>query len=454
MSSARENIGRREFIRRCAMASAGMAAFMGSGVNLSAAGSRKPNILFILSDDQRWDSLSCYGNTNLTTANIDRIASEGARLDAFYPAMPLCAPSRASFLTGLYPHQNGVENNNEKDLPKGMPTVAMHLNEAGYVTGLIGKSHIGASNKGTVRLGPANPGKWGFAEAPVYLPLGGCDPLDQDLVVNGAVKKCQGYVNDVFTDAAVEFIEKHKSESWFLWFAPTAPHTPCYGGKYDQEFAEKKLARSPGWPPNESRGGPSRGTYASIRLMDDEVGRLLKKLDDLKLTQNTVVMFISDNGFMFGSHNHLEKRIYWDEAARTCAVVRWPGMIKPGTVVTTPLSSVDLLPTCMEICNAANPSGLEAVSMVPALTGGKSPRKHCFAECTSNGNWKLVRDERWKYVKLSEGKIPEYLFDVKNDPYEQNNLANSGKGEAATALADLRGALEKWLKDAPPVKGA
>ncbi|MCI0417402.1 sulfatase-like hydrolase/transferase, partial [bacterium] len=159
----------------------------------SAQEPRKPNILFILTDDQRWDTLGCYGNDVIRTPNLDKLAAQGARLDTFYVAQPLCCPSRATFLTGLYPHQTGIYTNEKggADLPKGSKTVAHYLNEAGYKTGFVGKAHIGG-----------DPRKWGFQTCPVFLP-GGSSPHKKPDLVYVQREKVPGYITTIFADAAI-----------------------------------------------------------------------------------------------------------------------------------------------------------------------------------------------------------------------------------------------------------
>jgi len=178
----------------------------------------RPNILFILTDDLRWDTLGCYGSHDIRTPNLDKFASEGARLDAFYVASPLCCPSRAVFLSGLYPHQNGVEwNVGMPDLKEGTQTVATLLNRAGYATGFIGKAHLGG-----------NPYKWDFTNCPVFFPRIQMRHLDPTLFVHGKRQVVPGYITEIFTNTAISFLEKHKNERWFLWFATTAPHLPYH----------------------------------------------------------------------------------------------------------------------------------------------------------------------------------------------------------------------------------
>src|SRR3954469_9702686 len=179
----------------------------------AAAAGERPNILFILTDDQRWDDAGYTGNAVVRTPAMDRLAREGARLDRFYVASPLCCPSRAALLSGLYPHQrrNGVlDNRHGTDLPADTPTVATRLNDLGYVTGFVGKAHLGG-----------DPRRWGFAECPVWLPEAPTPHENPSPMFDGRRKTARGTITSVFTDAARHFVERHQRQPWFLWFATT-----------------------------------------------------------------------------------------------------------------------------------------------------------------------------------------------------------------------------------------
>ncbi|MCI0607229.1 sulfatase-like hydrolase/transferase [bacterium] len=411
--------------------------FLFLGSILSAAEARKPNILFILTDDQRWDTLGCYGNDVIRTPNLDKLAAQGARLDAFYVAQPLCCPSRATFLTGLYPHQTGIYTNEKggADLPKGSKTVAHYLNEAGYKTGFVGKAHIGG-----------DPRKWGFQTCPVFLP-GGSSPHKKPDLVYVQREKVPGYITTIFADAAINFIESNKSQPWFLWLATTAPHTPYIDDpKYAYDPA--KLKPPPGWPhPFKFEPEIWKKYYATITMMDAEVGRVLLKIQQLALTDQTFVLMASDNGYMFDSHGVDSKNTWFEGSARVPAVARWPNHIKSGSKISHPISSVDLLPTLVEIAGGQPPKNLEGVSMIPSLTNRNPMRTEIFSE---SSRWKMIRKESWKYVIASSGK--EHLYNLKEDPFELKDLVKRGLGPPA--LSQLGRAMENWLKQTPSIPGA
>ncbi len=405
---------------------------------------KKPNILFILTDDQRWDTLGCYGNTVIKTPNLDRLAAQGARLDAFYPAQPLCCPSRASFLTGFYPHQTGIDHNAKKDfdIPEEAKTVADYLNKAGYKTGFVGKAHLGR-----------DPWKWGFQDCPVYFP-GGQSPHENPEVISRSKQKqkVRGYITSIFADAAIDFIQSNKSNPWFLWLATTAPHWPYIDDpKYGYDVS--KMKPPPGWPPRFKFVAETwKDYYATITMMDAEVGRVLVKLDELGLTDKTFVLMASDNGYMFESHGVEGKDSAYEGSARVPAIARWPGHIKSGSKIESPFSSVDFLPTVLDLAGEQALQNLEGVSMIPGLTSRKPQRTQIFCE---SSRWRMLRKDSWKYIqstKVKRGVTEERLYNLKEDPFEMNQLIK--KKESPSVLSDLRKIMDDWLHKTPTLATA
>lgn len=401
---------------------------------------KRPNILFILTDDQRWDTLGTYGNKTIRTPHLDQFASEGARLDAFYVAGPVCCASRAVFLTGLYPHETGVSGNG-LDIASGLPTITSYLNPAGYATGFIGKAHLGG-----------DPRKWGFQDCPAYVPHGGWRHKDPDLMVNGISKKFEGMITEIFTDTAIAFVEKHKTERWFLWFAPTAPHDPYFKDP-NNPYKIEDLTAPPGWPKNQSFQPNKNWSeyYATITMLDREIGRLLKKIDDLGLRQTTFVFMTGDNGFMFGSHGYKGKEVWFDESARVPALARWPEKIKPNTQIKVPISSVDFVPTILELAHVEKRSlPLHGTNLIPLLSGETSTRAPIFSEGQRNkpeggGSWKMVRSGQYKYVRFNNGE--EHLYDLVSDPSESVDLIQEGK--PLPIVKELRQQLDRWFQATP-----
>lgn len=390
----------------------------------------RPNILVILTDDQRPDGYGAAGNDSIRTPNIDRLAAEGARLDGFYVATPVCCASRAALLTGRYGHQTGVTSNlaNDaehqaegitffglpvSDLADGTPTIATALNDAGYVTGFIGKAHLGG-----------DPRVWDFRETPVWVPLLGAPHQGATLMVDGVPRVLPGLTNRIFIDAAGDFIQRHRNDRWFLWLATTAPHEPL---RDDPRFPYRlsDIGPPPLWPPGQALSNFDwTSYYSTISMLDDDLGALFARIRNLGLERNTIVFFLSDNGHMAGSHGDAgdisTKSMWYEESARVPAIVRWPSRIRPGTVSSEPFVSVDVTATIRRLAGLPRDPGTEGLDMLPALSGRPPLRQVAHAEMFDAlhpiWQWQMIRDGDWKYVVFSDGD--ELLFDLANDPFE------------------------------------
>lgn len=398
----------------------------------------KPNILFILTDDHRWDALGCYGNKDVATPSFDRIAKEGVVLDAFYVAIPLCCPSRATFLSGRYPRQTGVLcKGGGLDFPRPTPTVASYLDKLGYVTGFVGKTHMGG-----------DPHPWGFQEAPVWQDVS--DYGRPTLIFDGVPRPVSGSYSKIFVDGAIAFVEKHKAERWFLWLATTAPHAPLV---HDPAFPYDPAAISP--PPGLPPGTPMSafdwaGYYSNVSSLDQEVGRLLDRLDALGLARDTFVLVAGDNGLMCGSHGGQYKDLWYEESTRTPGLARWGGHIPKATRLASPVTSVDLLPTLLDLAGSPLPrgfDGLEGASMVPALLGQAPLRSIAFSEGRLSFSkefpgdpWFMARERRYKLVKIQSGD--EHLYDLEKDPHETVDLMKSSPPKSVVVA--LEKAMQSW----------
>ncbi|MHA2610720.1 MAG: sulfatase family protein [bacterium JZ-2024 1] len=438
---------------------------------------RKPNILFILTDDQRWDTLGVYGNRSIKTQNLDGLAREGALFLNGFVAAPLCCPSRATFLTGLYPHQTGIVSNEKgrTTIPEGVKTVADYLNEAGYITGFVGKAHL-----------DGGPYRWGFREAPVYLPGGGSRHQNPMLIVEGNQRalpgkihqneyaeeeyqsnpgepqKVEGLITPIFVDAAIRFLERHRKDEkpFFLWVATTAPHTPYYN---DPKFPYLRVLIQPplGFPDPVLSSEDWEGYYSTISHLDDHLGRLFHKVKELGLEENTVIIFSSDNGYMMGSHQRKGKSIWYEESVRVPWIIKWKGKIPAGSIISTPVSSVDFLPTVLEIADIPVPLEYEGKSILHALGITPGPvREVVYSEVRGGGGikqkpgrrgyntpllWQMVRTEEFKYVWLSNGE--EILYDLRKDPKEMRNVA--GEEEYSGVMGQMRALHQEWLQRTP-----
>lgn len=345
----------------------GMSAAAGSSLALSCQRSaRRPNVILIMTDDQGYGDLSATGNPVLSTPHTDSLARDGMRFDNFY-VCPVCAPTRASLLTGRYYYRTGVVDTfmGRAMMHPGERTVAEILREAGYRTGIFGKWHLGDNY-------PMRPQDQGFEESLIH---GGggigqpADPpgntyMDPKLRENGEWKQFQGYCTDIFADAAIGFVEKHRDTPFFCYLATNAPHTPL---------------EVPGdWVKPFQGGGLDETTariYAMVKNIDDNIGRLLGKLDELGLADDTVVMFLTDNGPQQpgrynGGMRGLKTTVY-QGGVRVPLFVRWPGRVTAGSSTARLAANLDVTPTICDITGAPLPRDreIDGRSLLPLLEG-------------------------------------------------------------------------------------
>jgi len=393
----------------------------------------KPNILYIVSDDQGWKDVGYHGS-DIKTPNIDRLASDGVRLEQFY-AQPMCTPTRASLMTGRYPFRYGLQtaviaSAHTYGLPTDEYLLPQALKDAGYSTAIIGKWH----------LGHADPKYWprqrGFDYQ--YGPLiGEIDYFTHqqhgvvDWYRNNAVVKEEGYSTTLLGNDAVKLIEQHNpSQPLYLYLTFNAPHTPYQA---PQEYLDKY----------QNIADPSRRAYAAaITAMDDQIGRVLATLDKKGMRSNTVVFFQSDNGGtrnkMFAGELDMSKVVIpcdngpfregkgmlYEGGTRVIALANWPGHIKPGTTVDGMIHVVDMYTTVAAIAGAstAKAKPLDGLNMWPTLSEGKpSPRTELiyniepFRAGVREGDWKLI----WRAPLPSTLE----LYNIPQDPSEKTNLA-------------------------------
>ena len=394
-----------------------------------------PNIILIITDDQRAGTLNFEGNLQIRTPRLDALAREGAYFSRAYVPTPRCAPSRASLLTGRYPHHHGVIANQSASLQAGSITFPQLLRAQGYACGFVGKWH----------LGDVSTPQAGFDDYWITYPGNG-RYRNPDLWVNGAVVREKGYLTKVLTDYAIEFVEENANRPHLLWLAYKAPHSP-YGhppdSKYRYEAETLSLPESirddlSTKPPPQRFGRPHgmyRLTtprqirrelsvyYAMISCIDDNVGRLIDRIRSLGLESRTIVVFMSDNGALHGEHQMMRKgSAFYEELVRVPMIMWWPGTIAPSTRINSLVSSLDLFPMLCQLAGAPVPSDLPGRGVLPLLNGERSSNhsellfEYIYEAIPMRG---IVTD-RLKYVKyLNDG---EELYDLRDDPHEMNNL--------------------------------
>jgi uncharacterized sulfatase len=442
----------------------------------AAVDSSRPNIVFILADDLGWNGVGCQGNKDVSTPNIDRLAAQGMRFTHAY-AEPQCSPTRAALLSGQWGARTGVHKVlDEKEpsfaplipvpgseLPPQTGSLAVMFRNAGYATGISGKWHV-ADNPFVARL----KNRPGYFDAYGFDYAGSClkdKNQEPDKSVNA------------ITDDMLEFIEANKACPFFAYVAHFSPHAPL---EAPEALIDKYVAK--GFKKSSTAKGkfkeiPTADYYAMIEHLDDSVGRVLTKLDDLGLASNTVVIFTSDNGGMNRvadmSPKRMAKGSSYEGGVSVPLVVRWPGHVPAGSICDTPIHTVDWYPTFAAIAVGSAPAGhkLDGESIFPLLThtGTIKPRALYWHVPTYTVNygrtpcsfmikdgWKLIYyfgdfldvtgqtppDKNIPFGKLVVGSCTE-LYNLNADPYETHDLA----AEQPEKAKELCNALEVWWKD-------
>lgn len=353
---------RRDFLRtvRYAAFSAGVMSLLPGCSDIAQIGKSKrkrPNVVLIMTDDQGWGDISSHGNNLIETPVVDRLATEGARFERFFVSS-VCAPTRASLLTGRYYLRSGTYGvtRGRETMRSEEVTIAEVLKQSGYVTGCFGKWHNGAHY-------PYHPNGQGFDEFVGFCAGHWNNYFDTHLERNGESVKTRGYITDVLTDAAIRFIEKNRRWPFFCYVPYNAPHTPWqvpdkYFDKYKARGLDAEIACA----------------YGMCENIDDNIGQILKRLDDLRLSESTIVIFLTDNGPNTDRYNggmKGRKASVHEGGVRVPLFIRWPGHIDAGRRVTQIAAHIDLLPTIVDLCGAAmmKTLPLDGISLMPLLRG-------------------------------------------------------------------------------------
>ncbi|MGA2032687.1 MAG: arylsulfatase [Thermoguttaceae bacterium] len=423
----------------------GLSCFAGH-VGRSCLAADKPNIIFILADDLGYGDPGCYGQKQIKTPCLDRMASEGLRFTDCYAGSTVCAPSRCTLMTGRHTGHARIRGNALVPLRPEDATVAEILKQAGYATALIGKWGLGEAGTSGI------PNKKGFdfffgylnqVHAHNYYPdflwrNEGKAPLPNVVPAaagrefgTGVATKRVVYSHDLFAQEAVDFVTRHAKTPFFLYLALTIPHANNEAKGNGMEVPDLGLYARQSWP------APQKGEAAMISRMDADVGRLMSKLRELGIDEKTVVFFTSDNGphkeggadpSFFHSSGPLQggKRSLHDGGIREPMLVRWPGKIAPGRVSDLPWAFWDVLPTLAELAGAeANiPTGIDGISVVPTLLDQGPQERHEFLywEFHEGPSQQAVRMGDWKAIRKRPGARLE-LYDLSRDLAEQTDVA-------------------------------
>lgn len=439
----------------------------------------RPNILFIMADDHAAHAISAYGSRVNKTPNIDRLAKEGMRFDRCFVTNSICTPSRAVIMTGKYSHINGVPVFNRFD--GSQPHLVKYLQAAGYYTAVVGKWHLGSDPTG-FDYWNILPGQ-GVYYDPVFIEM-------------GVRQKHTGYCTDLITQFTLKVLEgRPKDKPFFLMCHHKAPHRPwdpaerhakkwqnvsipeppTFDDDYstrsdaareatmriDRDLTQRDVKQTP--PPGLSPAELKKWKYqrymqdylACIDAVDEGVGQLLDYLDRNGLTQNTIVIYTSDQGFFLGDHNWYDKRFIYTESLRMPFLVRWPAVVKPGTVNGDIIINADFAPTLLEAAGLSVPQDMQGRSFIRLLRG-QTP-----------ADWRTAMYYRYYHYPAHHRVQPHYglrtlrytlvyfnkldqweLFDLEKDPHEMNNVYNDpAYAETVKKLKEQLYKLKKELKD-------
>jgi N-acetylglucosamine-6-sulfatase len=442
---------------------------------------QRPNIIFILVDDLRWDELGITGHRFVKTPNIDRIGREGALFRNAFIIAPLCSPSRASFLTGQYPHTHGITDNVNRSIASHkLNTFPLILQQSGYATAFVGKWHMGNDDS-------RRPGfdRWvSFKGQGSY--------VDPQMNEDGKDVNPRGYITDLLTAYAIEFIKRRHDKPFLVFLAHKAIHPEVMqhddgsvnladaerfipAERHRSLFIGKRIPRRPSAmrPPS---GKPALqrkiddlpplgadtatpdesvlGRLRSLMALEEGVGDIMKALEETNQLNNTVIVFTSDNGYFYGEHGlSVERRLAYEESIRMPLLIRYPRAVKAGTVRDEFALNIDLAPTLLELADVPAPTMVEGRSLVPLLKGASSDwRKSFLIEYYSDKvfprirqmGYKAVRNERWKYIHYFELEGMDELYDLKTDPYEMRNIINQRR--AGKILEEMKREMQLLLK--------
>ncbi|MFW6007200.1 MAG: sulfatase [Halanaerobiales bacterium] len=433
---------------------------------------QKPNLIYIFADQLRYQSCGYAGDERAYTPNIDALANESMNLFNAVSGHPVCSAYRASLFTGKYTTSTGMVIN-ELRMNPDHKCLAHVLNDAGYHTGYIGKWHLYANELGN-HDDPKNsyipPGENRLGFDDYFAGYNFHHKYYQGYYHKNSSEKIkiEGYEPDGQTDLAIKYLRKaeKKDKPFSLFLSYGTPHDPWTKDNVPDEYYEMFKDIDFTIPPNYSQEKDPYGDqwsnvdkspdkidewmrvyYAMTANLDWNIGRLLKVVENLKLKENTIIVFSSDHGEMFGAHGRMKKNIFYEEAVRIPFLIRWPAEIKPGSESEVCLNTVDIMPTLLSLLDLEVPDEVEGMDLSKIISGkrGKKPQA-AFLQNTGacavweNGHeWRAVRDEEFTYaIYRVDGK--ELLFNNKKDPYQENNLADH------PAYQDKLKFYQNWLR--------
>ncbi|HEU4690488.1 MAG TPA: sulfatase, partial [Vicinamibacterales bacterium] len=442
--------------------------------NTPPAEPRRPNIVMVLVDDMRWDEMRVAGHPFIETPNMDRLAGDGARFLNAFACTPLCSPSRATFLTGQYPHTNGIIDNTARP-SHDLRVFPLELQRAGYRTGFFGKWHMG--NDASPRPGFDH---W------VALPGQG-EAIDPALNVDGEPVQAKGYTTDLLTDYVERFMDRSPDRPFLVYLAHKAIHpnviqrddgrvVPIPGQPGGFVAADRHRGRYAGRPmPRRANafkpplGKPAllrqiddlpplgektattddeiRGRQEMLLAVDDSLGRILAALERKGVLDNTMVVFTSDHGYFYGEHGlNEERRLAYEETIRIPLLIRYPSLIKAGSTPAEMALNLDIAPTLLEVAGLRPAAEIQGRSLLPVLKGDARDWRTSFLveyftdtvfPRIRNMGYVAVRTTRHKYIHYGELPGMDELYDLEKDPYEEINLVD--RSDARETLQQMKG---------------
>lgn len=444
-------------------------------------GPDRPNFVFILIDDMRWDVLSCAGHPFVKTPQIDRIAADGVRFTNAFVTTSLCSPSRASFLTGCYASRHGVHENAKNDPGPETPMFPQVLHSMGYETGYVGKWHMKID-------GNPRPGfdYWlSFERQGEY--------LDPELNENGREFKREGYLTDTLNEYAAAFIRKPRSRPFCLYlshkamhgeFIPAERHKDLYapsdlvepeswshdmagkpkwlreatlrGGRLKRPVPEGGIPERlepTAWDPKDVTNERRLNWHRTLAAVDEGVGQVFQALKEAGAADNTYIIFAGDNGFFLGEHRRTDKRLAYEESIRIPLLISGPGVKKPGSTRGEMALNIDVAPTILDLAGAPIPASVQGRSLRPLLQDQEADWRTSFFYEYFREDWLpgipsmvAVRTPEWKYIHYPDIEDIDELYDLRRDPHEMRNLVDDPA--ARDRLEKLRAELQRLREKA------
>lgn len=429
----------------------GVAANAAENPSLARLPGAKPcNIVLILCDDHRYDAMGFVGHPFLQTPHLDSIAANGAHLKNACVTTSLCSPSRASILTGLYTHKHRVIDNN-RAIPPGTRFFPEYLQAAGYATAFIGKWHMG---------GESDEPRPGFDHWISFKGQGSYLPNPKGLNIDGRHVPQQGYITDELTDYAIEWLQRQRSSGkpFFLYlshkavhedFVPAARHAGRYrDAKWTRPLSESETpennAEKPRWVRDQRNSwhGVDFPYHSALDVeeyykrycetllaVDDSVGRVLAQLREMGVLDDTLVLYMGDNGFMFGEHGLIDKRTAYEESIRVPMLIQCPSLFPGGRVIDEAVANIDVAPTILEAAGLAPPRDMDGRSFLPLVQGKPTKWRDNFLyvyywekNYPQTPTTFALRGARYKYITYYGVWDVDELYDLKDDPDERRNL--------------------------------